>query len=220
MTTKRGVSKFTDILEYEMNDTQKQVHLTLHTNIKLRDTLQTFTKEYIAPIARQVDAENGVPDIRGLWRKMGEFGLLGMTIPAEYGGTELGVFEHTLALEELSRGSGSIALSYGAHSNLCVDRIYRVANEAQRKKYLPKLVSGEHIGGLAMSEPGSGSDVVSMRTRAEKKGDRYILNGTKMWITNGPDADVFVVYAKTDTKCKPSKGITAFIVERGFKVCF
>ncbi|KAL0477759.1 isovaleryl-CoA dehydrogenase [Acrasis kona] len=203
----RTYSKYYDILEAEMTDTQLQ----------LRDTLQQFTKEFISPIAKQVDQENAVPDIRSLWKNMGDYGLLGMTIPEEYGGTNLGVFEHTLAMEELSRGSGSLALSYGAHSNLCVDRIYRVANDAQRKKYLPKLVSGEHIGGLAMSEPGSGSDVVSMRTRAEKKGDRYILNGTKMWITNGPDADVFVVYAKTDVNAKPSKGITAFIVERGFK---
>jgi len=203
----RNASKFFDILEPEMNDTQRQ----------LRETLQTFTREHIAPIAKKVDQENGVPNIRELWQKMGEYGLLGITVPEKYGGTELGVFEHTLAMEEISRGSGSIALSYGAHSNLCVDRIYRVANEAQKQKYLPKLISGEHIGGLAMSEPGSGSDVVSMRTRADKKGDRYILNGTKMWITNGPDADVFVVYAKTDTKVKPSKGITAFIVERGFK---
>ncbi|KAL9643449.1 hypothetical protein ABK040_010064 [Willaertia magna] len=184
--------------------------------IQLRDTIQSFVKENIAPIAAKVDQENNAP-VRDLWLKMGEIGLLGMTISPEYGGTGLGVFEHTLAMEELSRGSGSIALSYGAHSNLCTDRIFRVGNKQQKEKYLPKLVSGEHVGALAMSEPGAGSDVVgSMRTRAEKKGDRYVLNGNKMWITNGPDADVYVVYAKTDMNAG-SKGVTAFIVERGFK---
>ena len=183
--------------------------------LQLRDTLQQFVKEEIAPIAAQVDQTNSAP-VKDLWKKMGDLGLLGLTVDPEYGGTGLGVFEHTLALEELSRGSGSIALSYGAHSNLCVDRIFRVGNKQQKEKYLPKLISGEHVGALAMSEPNSGSDVVSMKTRAEKKGDRYVLNGNKMWITNGPDADVLVVYAKTDINAGP-RGITAFIIEKGMK---
>ncbi len=151
-----------------------------------------------------------------MWKKLGDMGLLGITVPEEYGGQGLGYLAHTLAMEEISRGSGSVALSYGAHSNLCVNQIARNGNEFQKQKYLPKLISGEHVGSLAMSEAGSGSDVVSMKLRAEKKGDRYILNGTKFWITNGPDADVLVVYAKTDPKAGP-KGITAFLVEKSFK---
>lgn len=151
-----------------------------------------------------------------MWKKLGDMGLLGITVPEEYGGQGLGYLAHTLAMEEISRGSGSVALSYGAHSNLCVNQIARNGNEFQKQKYLPKLISGEHIGSLAMSEAGSGSDVVSMKLRAEKKGDRYILNGTKFWITNGPDADVLVVYAKTDPKAGP-KGITAFLIEKSFK---
>eukprot|EP01092_Planopodium_desertum_P001470 TRINITY_DN1214_c0_g3_i2.p1 TRINITY_DN1214_c0_g3~~TRINITY_DN1214_c0_g3_i2.p1 ORF type:complete len:352 (+),score=73.37 TRINITY_DN1214_c0_g3_i2:697-1752(+) len=151
-----------------------------------------------------------------LWRKFGDLGLLGMTVPEEDGGTGLGYLEHVIAMEEISRASASVALSYGAHSNLCVNQIKRNANAEQKAKYLPKLMSGEHVGALAMSEPGSGSDVVSMKLRAEKKGDRFILNGNKMWITNGPDADTLVVYAKTDMDAGP-KGITAFIIEKGFK---
>ncbi|KAJ2738271.1 hypothetical protein GGI20_006300 [Coemansia sp. BCRC 34301] len=147
-----------------------------------------------------------------MWKKFGDMGLLGMTVPEEYGGVNMGYFAHTVVMEEISRASGSVALSYGAHSNLCVNQINRNGTKEQKAKYLPKLVSGDHIGALAMSEPGSGSDVVSMRLRADLKGDRYILNGNKMWITNGPDADTLVVYAKTD-----EKNITAFIVERGFK---
>lgn len=150
-----------------------------------------------------------------LWQKMGSMGLLGVTAPAEYGGMELGYMEHSLIIEELSRASGSIALSYGAHSNLCVNQIVRNGSAEQKQKYLPKLISGEHIGALAMSEPGSGSDVLSMKLRAVKKGDRYVLNGNKMWITNGPDANVLVVYAKTDPSSP--KGVTAFIIEKGMK---
>src|SRR5438132_2739103 len=147
---------------------------------------------------------------------MGDLGLLGITVEEEYGGTEMGYLAHVIAMEEISRASASVGLSYGAHSNLCVNQIRRNGNAAQKKKYLPKLVSGEHVGALAMSETGAGSDVVSMRLSAEKRGDRYLLNGTKMWITNGPDADVLVVYAKTDPAAG-ARGITAFIIERGFK---
>ncbi|RUS30770.1 acyl-CoA dehydrogenase/oxidase [Jimgerdemannia flammicorona] len=151
-----------------------------------------------------------------MWKKFGDMGLLGITASEKYGGLGLGYMEHTFVMEEISRASGSVALSYGAHSNLCVNQIVRNGNEAQKQKYLPKLISGDHVGALAMSEPGSGSDVVSMRLRADRKGDRYVLNGNKMWITNGPDADVLVVYAKTDINAGP-KGITAFLVEKSMK---
>jgi len=151
-----------------------------------------------------------------LWRKMGDLGILGITVPEEYGGAGMGYLAHVVAMEEISRASGSVGLSYGAHSNLCVNQLKINASDAQKKKYLPKLISGEHVGALAMSEPGSGSDVVSMKLRAEHKGDRYVLNGNKMWITNGPDADTLVVYAKTDPGLGP-RGITAFIIEKGFK---
>ena len=181
---------------------------------QLRDTVQSFTADRIAPIADEVDRTDEFP--RHLWPEMGELGLHGITVEEEFGGTGLGYLEHCIAVEELSRGSAAIGLSYGAHSNLCVNQIRRNGNEEQKRKYLPKLISGEHVGGLAMSEPGAGSDVVSMKLRAEKKGDRYILNGTKMWITNGPGGDVIVVYAKTDPDAGP-RGITAFIVETGFK---
>ncbi len=181
---------------------------------QLRDTVQSFTADRIAPIADEVDRTDEFP--RHLWPEMGELGLHGITVEEEFGGTGLGYLEHCIAVEELSRGSAAIGLSYGAHSNLCVNQIRRNGSEEQKRKYLPKLISGEHVGGLAMSEPGAGSDVVSMKLRAEKKGDRYILNGTKMWITNGPGGDVIVVYAKTDPDAGP-RGITAFIVETGFK---
>lgn len=151
-----------------------------------------------------------------MWKKFGDMGLLGITAPEEYGGQDMGYLEHVLIMEELSRASGSVALSYGAHSNLCVNQIVRNGNEAQKKKYLPKLISGDHVGALAMSEPNSGSDVVSMKLRAERKGDHFVLNGNKMWITNGPDADVLVVYAKTDINKGPH-GITAFLIEKGFE---
>ncbi|MBM3557252.1 MAG: isovaleryl-CoA dehydrogenase [Alphaproteobacteria bacterium] len=180
----------------------------------IRDTVFNFSAAEVAPRAADIDKQNDFP--ADLWRKMGDLGLLGITVEEEYGGSGLGYLEHAVAVEELSRASAAVGLSYGAHSNLCVNQIRRNASEAQKRKYLPKLISGEHVGALAMSEPGAGSDVVSMKTRAEKKGDRYILNGSKMWITNGPNADVLVVYAKTDPKAGP-RGITAFLIEKGMK---
>ena len=180
----------------------------------LRDTVQAFAANEIAPRAADVDRDNLFP--ADLWKKLGDLGLHGMTVPEEYGGTNMGYLAHIIALEEVSRASASVGLSYGAHSNLCVNQIRRNGSEAQKQKYLPKLVSGEHIGALAMSEPNAGSDVVSMKLRADKKGDRYVLNGAKMWITNGGDADTLVVYAKTDPDAG-ARGMTAFIVEKGFK---
>ncbi|MDF2366957.1 isovaleryl-CoA dehydrogenase [Sneathiella sp.] len=179
----------------------------------LRDTVSSFASEELAPRATEIDATNEFP--MDMWRKMGDLGLLGITVEEEYGGSNLGYLEHCIAVEEISRASASVGLSYGAHSNLCVNQIRRNGTEAQKTKYLPKLISGEHVGALAMSEPGAGSDVVSMRLRAEKKGDRYILNGNKFWITNGPDADVLVVYAKTAPDAGPH-GITAFLIEKSF----
>lgn len=180
----------------------------------LRDAVYEFAKGEIAPLAEKVDRDNAFPN--ELWAKFGDMGLLGVTVAEEYGGVNMGYLAHVVAMEEISRASASIGLSYGAHSNLCVNQIHRNGNEAQRAKYLPKLISGEHIGALAMSEPNAGSDVVSMKLHARKEGDRYILNGNKMWITNGPDAHTYVIYAKTDLDKGPH-GITAFIVERGFK---
>lgn len=180
----------------------------------IRDTVHAFAQEKIAPRAEEIDKTNQFP--RDLWPQMGALGLHGITVPEEYGGAGLGYLEHCVAIEEVSRASASIGLSYGAHSNLCVNQIARNGNEAQKKKYLPKLISGEHVGALAMSEPGSGSDVVSMKTKAVRKGDRYVLTGNKMWITNGPIAETLVVYAKTDPEAGP-KGITAFLIEKGMK---
>lgn len=195
-------------LDFDLGETADQ----------LRDTVRSFTADEIAPIAAEIDRTDRFP--RELWPRMGALGLHGITVEEEYGGSGLGYLEHVVAMEEVSRGSASVGLSYGAHSNLCVNQLRRNGSETQKRKYLPKLISGEHVGSLAMSEAGAGSDVVSMQLRAEKKGDRYILNGTKMWITNSPDAQVIVVYAKTDPAAGP-RGITAFLVETntpGFKV--
>ncbi|WP_145003388.1 isovaleryl-CoA dehydrogenase [Pseudomonas oryzihabitans] len=180
----------------------------------LRDQVHTLVAREVAPRAGEIDASNSFP--LDLWRTFGDLGLLGITVGEEYGGAGLGYLAHAVAMEELSRGSASVALSYGAHSNLCVNQIHRNGSAAQKARYLPRLVSGEHVGALAMSEPNAGSDVVSMKLRAERRGDRYVLNGSKTWITNGPDAHTYVIYAKTEPE-KAAHGITAFIVERDWK---
>src|SRR5437868_2255799 len=180
----------------------------------LRDTVRDFAQDKIAPRAVDIDRSNSFP--RELWPELGALGLLGITVEEEWGGAGLGYLAHCVAMEEISRASASIGLSYGAHSNLCVNQIRRNGNDEQRRRYLPKLITGEHVGALAMSEPNAGSDVVSMRTRADRKGDRYVLNGSKMWITNGPLAETLVVYAKTDPTAG-ARGMTAFIIENGFK---
>ncbi|MEL6219707.1 MAG: acyl-CoA dehydrogenase family protein, partial [Pseudomonadota bacterium] len=177
----------------------------------LREMVARFAAERIAPIAAEIDRENRFPP--ELWQEMGALGLLGITVPEELGGSDMGYLAHTVAVEEISRASASVGLSYGAHSNLCVNQVRLNGTPEQRARYLPGLISGAHVGALAMSEPGAGSDVVSMRLRAEKRNDRYVLNGSKMWITNGPDADTLVVYAKTDPEAGP-RGITAFLIEK------
>ena len=179
----------------------------------LQQSVADFAQNEIAPRAAEIDATNEFP--MDVWQKMGDLGVLGITVADEYGGSDMGYLAHTLAMQEISRASASVGLSYGAHSNLCVNQIHRNGDDRQKQAYLPKLISGEHVGALAMSEPGSGSDVVSMKLRAEKHGNGYVLNGNKMWITNGPDADVLVVYAKTDMDAGP-KGITAFLIEKDF----
>jgi isovaleryl-CoA dehydrogenase len=190
------------VLDFDLGETADQ----------LRESVADFAAAEIAPRAADVDRSNNFP--MDLWRKFGDLGLLGITVEEEYGGAAMGYLEHVVAMEEISRASASVGLSYGAHSNLCVNQIRRNGTGEQKRRYLPKLVSGEHVGALAMSEPGAGSDVVGMKTKAEKKGDRFVLTGNKMWITNGPDADVLVVYAKTDPNAG-SKGITAFLIEKG-----
>ncbi len=197
-----------------MNTSYPTLNFNLGEDIDmLRQSVTQFCDAEIAPRAAQIDTTNEFP--MDLWKKLGDMGLLGITVSENYGGVDMGYLAHCVAMEEISRASASVGLSYGAHSNLCVNQIYKNGNEQQKRKYLPKLCSGEHIGALAMSEPNAGSDVVSMGLRAEKQGDQYILNGNKMWITNGPDAHTYVIYAKTDTDAG-SKGITAFIVERDF----
>lgn len=204
---------------YPIND---DVFCLTEEQKQLRQTVFNFAQQELAPKANEIDKLNDFKDLRQFWKKLGDLGLLGVTVSSKYGGSELGYFEHCLIMEELSRASGSIALSYGAGTNLCINQIARNASEEQKEKYLPKLISGDHMGALAMSEAGAGSDVVSMKLKAEKKGDYYILNGHKFWITNSPDADVLFVYAKTNpNSSKPQHSVSSFIVEKGtpgFKV--
>jgi isovaleryl-CoA dehydrogenase len=214
----RNVPAFACLNFYEQETLMAQLTgLTLDlgdTIEMLRDSVRAFAEKEIAPRAGQVDNDNLFP--ADLWKKFGNLGVHGMTVSEEYGGCNLGYLAHIIVMEEISRASAAVGLSYGAHSNLCINQLHRNGSGAQRQKYLPKLVAGEHVGALAMSEPNAGSDVVSMKLRADKRGDRYVLNGSKMWITNGGDADTLIVYAKTDVNAGP-KGMTAFIIEKGFK---
>ncbi|CAG8445531.1 7839_t:CDS:10 [Ambispora leptoticha] len=214
---KHGIKNFQGLFASNLrNASSYNAHvagLTEEQN-EFRETVEAFCKKELAPRAASIDKENEFP--MDMWKKFGDMGLLGITAPEKYGGLQKGYFEHIIIMEEISRASGSVALSYGAHSNLCVNQIVRNGNEKQKEKYLPKLISGEYVGALAMSEPNAGSDVMSMRCRAENKGDHYVLNGNKMWITNGPDANVLVVYANTSMDAG-SKRITAFLVEKGFE---
>ncbi|CAH1133881.1 unnamed protein product [Ceutorhynchus assimilis] len=205
---RREVSQYYPIDEHIFGLTPEQ--------IQLRETIFNLSQKELAPKAYEIDKKNNYDDLRGFWKKLGDIGALGITAQSEYGGSDGGYLDQVIVMEEISRACPAIGLSYVAHSNLSLGQLHRNCNRVQGLKYLPKLCSGEHIGALAMSEPNSGSDVVSLRLRAEKQGDHYILNGTKFWITNGPDADVIVVYARTDPKAKPQHGITTFIVERGF----
>ena len=197
-------------------NTFKELDFDLDSDIEvLKDSIQEFCKREISPLAEDIDKKNDFPS--HLWKKMGELGLLGITAEEKYGGSGLGYTEHVIAMQEISKASASVGLSYGAHSNLCVNQITLNGTEKQKQKYLPKLISGDHVGALAMSEPSAGSDVVSMKLKAEKKGDEFCLNGTKMWITNAPNANTFVVYAKTnDESDKKNNCITAFIIEKNF----
>uniref|UniRef100_A0A803U038 Isovaleryl-CoA dehydrogenase, mitochondrial n=1 Tax=Anolis carolinensis TaxID=28377 RepID=A0A803U038_ANOCA len=208
-----------DALKHEsgaFKERKMSVFAALRKRSHLRRTMVKFCQEHLAPKAQEIDQKNEFKEMKEFWKKLGELGVLGITAPAEYGGSAMGYLDHILVMEEISRVSAAVGLSYGAHSNLCVNQLVRNGNEAQKEKYLPKLISGEHIGALAMSEANAGSDVVSMRLKADRKGDYYVLNGNKFWITNGPDADVLIVYAKTDPSAVPaSQGITAFIVEKG-----
>ena len=219
---KRNNGCFFALIDVNVNNSKPIMSITFYPSLNfelgegvdmLRDSVRDFAQSEIAPQAAAIDAANEFPQT--LWRELGALGLLGITVEEEYGGAGMGYVEHTIAMEEISRASASVGLSYGAHSNLCVNQLHRNGTQQQKQKYLPKLISGEHVGALAMSEPGSGSDVLSMRLRADKKSDRYVLNGSKMWITNGPEAHTLVVYAKTKPDAG-AKGITALIIEKGF----